>query len=306
MERAKRETFPRRILSFYRYMHIDDPATLRDDLYKSWHALHIFGRIYVSTEGYNAQMSVPEHNWEEFETNIRQFPVFKDVFFNFAVEPKPFAFFKLDIRNRKRLVVDGLPDGFMETATPGPHLEPHQFHEMVGQKDVVVVDARNGYECLIGHFENAIKPTSKTFSKVLPELKEKLQDMKSKKIIMYCTGGIRCEKASAYLKKDGFENVFQLKNGIVNYLRHVKENQIDSKFKGSNYVFDERMAEGTNAEKLASCQHCNTPHQIHSNCGHIHCHILMVQCPSCAEKFDGCCSESCIEQKNKIESKSNS
>ena len=298
MEQVKNEPFQRKILSFYRYTYIEDPKTLRDDLYRTWEQLRVLGRIYVAYEGINAQMSVPEMNWDAFLETLKLFPVLENIPLNIALEPRKSAFFKLDIRTRKKIVVDGLDEDLFRTSSPGEHLPPEKFHELVGQKDVVVVDARNHYECDIGHFENALLPTSKTFSKVLPELGKKLTPVRDKKILMYCTGGIRCEKASAYLKRKGFKNVFQLQGGIVNYLNEMKRKNITPKYKGSLYVFDERMAEVTAAEKLGKCYQCGSPHSAHSNCGYIHCHGLMIQCPSCAEKLQCCCSEKCVEYRS--------
>lgn len=302
MEKVKKETFPRRIFSFYRYVRIDNPVEFRDELYKAWIALDVLGRIYIANEGINAQMSVPEHNWEAFQQTFSTFSYLHNITVNPAVESGKYAFFKLDIRNRNRIVTDGLQENIFEVSSIGKHLSPEEFHEMVGQNDVIVVDARNNYECDIGHFENAVKPTSKTFSKVLPELKDKLKDHKDKKILMYCTGGIRCEKASAYMKHEGFEQVFQLKGGIIRYVNEMKAKGIPSKFKGSNYVFDERMAETVTDEKLGTCQNCGAPHFIHSNCSNKGCHQIMLQCPDCADRLDTCCSETCAENKKLLKS----
>lgn len=298
MQQVRNEPFQRKIISFYRYMPIEDPQAFRDELYLTWLPLDILGRIYVAHEGINAQMAIPESKWDAFLETLIKFSILKDIFINEAADQPAYAFFKLDIRSRKKIVVDGLEENVFEKTTPGQHLAPEQFHEMVGQKNTIVVDARNYYECDIGHFENAILPKSKTFSQVLPELEELLEEHRDKNILMYCTGGIRCEKASAFLRSKGFEKVFQLQGGIVNYIKQIKQKFLESKYIGSMYVFDERMAEKSTEEKIGTCQHCKAPHSTHSNCGHIHCHKLMIQCPSCSEKFDGCCSEDCIQKKN--------
>jgi len=300
MEKVRNEPFHRKIFSFYRYVPIEDPVTFRDELYKSWISLNVLGRIYVAHEGINAQMSVPEHNWDAFHQTFEKFPYLQDITINDAVESGKYAFFKLDIRSRNRIVVDGLDDNLFQVSSIGQHLSPLEFHEMVGQKDVIVVDARNGYECDIGHFEGALLPKGKTFAKVLPEIKEALQEHKDKKILMYCTGGIRCEKASAYMKQQGFKHVFQLKGGIIRYANEIKNKNLQSKFKGSNYVFDERMAEIISEDKLGECRHCGSSHSAHSNCAQIHCHCLMIQCPACAQKFNGCCSTECMDIKAKL------
>lgn len=301
MEKVRNEPFKRRIFSFYRYVPIQDPVEFRDELYKAWIALDVLGRIYVAHEGINAQMSVPEHKWDAFQKTFENFPYLQNITINDAVESGKYAFFKLDIRNRKRIVVDGLQENIFEVSSIGQHVSPSEFHEMVGQEDVIVVDARNNYECDIGHFEGAFLPKNKTFSRVLPEIKEALKDNKDKKILMYCTGGIRCEKASAYMKHEGFENVFQLKGGIINYVNEIKRKNLKSKFKGSNYVFDERMSEKVTEEKLVSCRHCGSAHSTHVNCGNIPCHGLFVICPECEIKYEGCCSIECLNKKQLFE-----
>lgn len=298
IEMVRQEPFRRKIVSFYRYAPIEDPQTLRDELYKSWLELKVLGRIYVAREGMNAQMSVPEMNWEKFLETLSTYPFFKDIFINHASTESSYAFFKLDVRAREKIVVHRLREDPFHNSTPGKHLSPQEFHEMANDKNAIVVDARNSYECDIGHFENAFLPTSKTFSKILPELKEKLAPYKDKKIMMYCTGGIRCEIASAYLKKEGFQEIYQLQGGIIHYINEMQNSSTPSKYKGSVYVFDERMAEATNREKMGKCYQCDAAHSAHSNCGYIRCHGLIIQCPSCAEKYQNCCSVECIEKRN--------
>lgn len=298
MERVKRETFRRKIFSFYRYVRIENPETFRDQLYQTWFPMNVLGRIFVATEGINAQMSVPESIWSDFLTTLNLFPQLQDIRMNDAVESGKYAFFKLDIRARDRILADGLDEHIFETSSIGTHLSPQEFHEMVGEKDVIVVDARNGYECDIGHFEGAVLPKNRTFAKVLPEIKNTLQNHKDKKILMYCTGGIRCEKASAYMKKEGFKHVFQLKGGIIHYANEIKKLNLKTKFIGSNFVFDERMAESITDHKLVSCQHCGNAHSSYSNCENVHCHGMMIQCPSCAQKYEHCCSSECMEKKS--------
>ena len=298
MAQAKQDQKPRRIISFYRYVDIENPLELRNELYRVWRKRSVLGRIYVSHEGINAQLSILKSDWDHFLKSMREFEILENIFINESSDSgAAYAFFKLDIRVRKEIVVHKLKENPLQISTPGEHLSPRHFHDLVGQEDVIVVDARNGYESDIGHFENAVLPTATTFSKMLPELKETLSPHKNKKILMYCTGGIRCETASAYLKNEGFENVFQLFGGITNYLRNIKKEDLPSKYRGSLFVFDERLAERTEEESLGKCYQCGAPHPVHSNCGYVHCHGLMIQCPSCKEKFQGCCSKECIEKR---------
>lgn len=291
---------PHRVASFYRYIVIDDPQALRDELYRKWETLGVLGRIYVAHEGINAQFSVPVPNWQKFIDTLSQWPATKDVFLNisdhsdYGADHQDYPFIKLKIKVRRYIVTDGLSENVFKDAPPAQHLDPITFHEAVADPNTVVVDVRNQYECETGRFNNAWLPKSERFSEVLPELTSALQAQKSKRLLLYCTGGIRCEKASAYLHQHGFENVFQLKGGIVNYLKTVQAAQLPSRFQGSLFVFDGRMAEPTVGEPIAHCYTCDSAYDIHSDCANVECHKLMIQCPACREKLQGCCSEECL------------
>jgi UPF0176 protein len=153
---------------------------------------------------------------------------------------------------------------------------------------------RNHYESEIGHFEGAVTPDVDTFRDSLDIIEEALKDNKEdKKLVMYCTGGIRCEKASAYFKHKGFKQVFQLEGGIIEYVRQVKDEGLENRFKGKNFVFDNRRAERISEDVIAHCHLCGTPCDTHVNCENEACHLLFIQCPSCAEKLDNCCSTEC-------------
>ncbi|MCI5072159.1 rhodanese-related sulfurtransferase [bacterium] len=287
------ENFARIPASFYKYGKIENPQDFRNDLYKFWYPMRVFGRVYVSKEGINAQVSVPEFLWNEFVETVHYFPLLKKTMVNRSRDQGNDAFLKLDIKLREKIVADGIKGNLFDEVTPGEHLSPKDFHEKLERGDVVLIDTRNDYECETGHFEGAYCPESKTFSQVLPEIKTKFAKDKDKTVLMYCTGGIRCEKASAYMKKEGFNHVYQLKGGIINYLNTVEREGKDSKFKGSLFVFDGRMAEPTVNEVLSHCHQCDAAYDVHSDCANVKCHSLMIQCPSCAEKFSGCCSEQC-------------
>ncbi|MCB0272201.1 MAG: rhodanese-related sulfurtransferase [Bdellovibrionales bacterium] len=290
------ETFHRKACSFYRYVQIANPEQFRNELYLSWYPLGILGRIYISHEGINAQLCVPEHNWEGFQTTLQIFSYTKNMFINEALSEGDDAFLKLDIKVRNKIVADGIDGNIFEKSSCGQHLDPSSFHAMMENEDVIVVDTRNDYECEIGYFENAILPNSETFRDVLPELTEKLKEHKDKKILMYCTGGIRCEKASAYFKNEGFENVFQLQGGIINYLRETSKKGVPSKFHGSNFVFDGRMAELIDDQVESTCISCETPYFKHIDCANQRCHRLIVQCEACATNMKGCCSNECLQE----------
>jgi len=296
LQKRSQESFSRIACSFYRYIAIDDPQRFRDALYRSWFELGILGRIYVSVEGINAQLCVPDFRWDDFTQTLDQWDITKDIFINQALSEGDASFLKLDIKVRHKIVSDGLAENIFEVSQKANHLDPLAFHAMIEQnEDVLVVDARNDYECEIGHFENALLPQSETFREVLPELLDRLKDQKDKKILMYCTGGIRCEKASAYLKRQGFKDVFQLQGGIINYQRTIEKEETPSKFHGSNFVFDGRMAEPIDKKVQGSCITCKKPYYKHVDCANQACHKLVVQCESCAKTFRECCSKTCYD-----------
>jgi UPF0176 protein len=157
---------------------------------------------------------------------------------------------------------------------------------------------RNHYEYEVGHFENAIEVPSDTFRDQLPMAVDMLKDKKDKNIIMYCTGGIRCEKASAYMLHNGFNNVYHVEGGIIEYARKANEEHLPLKFKGKNFVFDERLGERITEDVIAECHICGTSCDTHTNCLNDGCHLLFIQCEACAARYEGCCSEACMEEKN--------
>ena len=159
-----------------------------------------------------------------------------------------------------------------------------------------MVDFRNHYESEIGHFKGAITPDVETFRESLPIINEQLKDFKEdKNLVMYCTGGIRCEKASAYFKHQGFKNVFQLEGGIINYAKQIKEENIESKFIGKNFVFDHRLGERITNDIVSQCHQCGKPCDNHTNCENDGCHLLFIQCEECKDKMENCCSAECLE-----------
>ena len=294
-QRLMAEPFKRITISFYRYVIIDNPEQMRDDLFREWEGLGIFGRIYVAREGINAQMSVPEFNYNNFLDKLNAHPEFSGIPIKIAVEDDGKSFYKLIVKVRHRIVNDGLDDNAFDVTNVGRHLTAEEFNNAMQNPDTLVVDMRNHYECEVGHFENAILPDAATFRDALPEIAEELKDKKDKKILLYCTGGIRCEKASAYLKHYGFEDVNQLYGGIIQYTREIKEKELPNKFLGKNFVFDERLGERISDAIISNCHQCGAPCDTHTNCANEECHILFIQCEDCRAKYDGCCSEDCKE-----------
>jgi UPF0176 protein len=294
-QKLKEESFSRITLSFYRYVKISNPHETRDELYKMWQNLNCFGRIYLAEEGINAQMNVPEHNWNKFVNELNTIDYFKEVPFKIAVDGNGKSFYKLAVKVRDRIVADGIDDPTFDASNTGKYLSAKEFNDALENPDTIVVDMRNHYESEVGRFEKAYCPDADTFREELPLVIDHLKGKEDKKILMYCTGGIRCEKASAYFKHKGFKDVNHLHGGIIQYAKEVKEQGIESKFKGVNFVFDERVGERITQDVLSTCHQCGEPCDRHVNCKNDDCHLLFIQCPSCEEKMKGCCTPNCVE-----------
>ena len=283
-------------LSFYAYAKIENPKKFRDDLFIAWNALDALGRIYVAHEGINAQMSVPAENFEAFRDTLEVYDFMKGIRLNVAVEQDNHSFLKLTIKVRNKIVADGLNDETFDVTNKGIHLKAQQFNDMLEDPNTIVVDFRNHYESEVGHFEGAITPDVENFRESLPIINEQLQDFKEdKNLLMYCTGGIRCEKASAYFKHQGFKNVYQLEGGIIEYARQIKEEGVESKFIGKNFVFDHRLGERITDDIISQCHQCGKPCDNHTNCANDACHLLFIQCEDCKTSMENCCSTECLD-----------
>ncbi len=282
-------------LSFYAYAQIADPTQFRNELFLAWNPLGVLGRIYVAHEGINAQLSLPADHFYDFKDTIEKYDFMKGIRLNIAVEQDDHSFLKLTVKVRDKIVADGLVDATFDVTNIGIHLKAKEFNALLEDPNTVLVDMRNHYESEIGHFTNAIKPDVDTFRESLPIIEAQLSEHKQdKKLLMYCTGGIRCEKASAYFKHKGFENVYQLEGGIIEYTRQVKAEGLESKFIGKNFVFDHRLGERITDDIVSQCHQCGTPCDVHTNCSNEGCHLLFIQCDSCKEKMHGCCSTECV------------
>ena len=283
-------------LSFYKYAHIKNPRLFRDHLFLSWNPLEVLGRIYVAKEGINAQLSLPKNQIEAFKKHLNTISFLKGVRLNIAIEHNIKSFLKLTIKVRKKIVADGLEDDKFDVTNKGTHLNAMEFNDLLDHKNTICIDMRNHYESEIGHFKDAITPDVDTFRESLPIIEKKLSKHKeNKNILMYCTGGIRCEKASAYFKYKGFKKVYQLEGGIIEYARQVKNLSLENKFVGKNFVFDERKGERISEDIISKCHQCGTPCDNHVNCKNQACHLLFIQCESCSKKMNSCCSEQCIK-----------
>ena len=304
------ETEHRSTISFYQYFPIDDPKFFRDELYKALNALKIFGRIYVAAEGINAQISVPDSYVIAFREYLNTIPALKDIRLNIAVDDdarpalnscaddnqsigRGKSFWVLKIKVREKIVADGITDTGFSMQNKGSYVNAAQMNELLQDDDTFVIDMRNHYEYEVGHFEKAIEIPSDTFREQLPMAVDMMKDKKDKNIIMYCTGGIRCEKASAYMLHHGFNHVYHLEGGIINYAKQAKAAGLDTKFIGKNFVFDDRLGERITEDIIAKCHQCGQPADTHTNCKNDGCHLLFIQCDECAKQYDGCCTVEC-------------
>ena len=294
-EQLQESSEQRITISFYKYVQLKNPQLFRDHLYGLFSEVGVLGRIYVAREGVNAQISVPEAKFEAFKAVLDSILFFQGLRLNVAIEDDGKSFFALIIKLRPKIVADGIDESGFDASNSGTHLRAEDFNALTDQPDTILVDMRNHYESEVGHFQGAITPDVDTFREELPFVADLLADKKDKNIVMYCTGGIRCEKASAYLKYRGFHNVFQLEGGIIEYARQVQARELPNKFIGKNFVFDERLGERISEQVIARCHQCGAPSDDHTNCANEHCHILFIQCPDCRAKYQACCSEKCCD-----------
>ncbi len=281
-------------LSFYKYAHIGNTEIFRNHLFIHWDALDVLGRIYVAHEGINGQLSVPAPNFEAFKKHLDSIVFLENVRLNIAIEQDAKSFLKLKVKVRHKIVADGLDDHTFDVTNKGVHVNAADFNELLEDPDTVLVDMRNHYESEIGHFKGAVTPDVDTFRDSLDIIEEDLKDHKEdKKLVMYCTGGIRCEKASAYYKHKGFKQVYQLEGGIIEYARQVENQGLENKFMGKNFVFDHRRGERISPDIIANCHQCGAPCDTHVNCVNEACHLLFIQCEDCATTMENCCSNDC-------------
>jgi UPF0176 protein len=284
---------PYTTISFYCYHPISDPLSFRNDLFLRFSLLEVVGRIYIAQEGINAQLALPSIHFEAFKAAVYTIDFLKGIRLNIAIEEKQKSFIKLDIKVRAKIVADGIEDPTFSLQNSGKYLDAAAWNDMMEKPDSVVIDMRNHYESEVGRFEGASCPDTDTFREELARVLDLYKEEKDKPILMYCTGGIRCEKASAWMKHNGYNEVYHLEGGIINYVNQVNASSLDNKFKGVNFVFDQRLAERITEDVIAQCHQCGEPSDKHINCANTGCHLLFIQCDACAAKFEHCCSDEC-------------
>jgi len=280
-------------LSFYKYHQIENPTHFRDELYARLNSLEVLGRIYVANEGINAQLSVPKEKFEVFKHELFSISFLTGIRLNASVDDNGKSFFKLKILVRKKIVADGLDDQAFDVTDSGVHVNAREFNNLANDPNTMIIDMRNHYESEVGHFKNAICPDVDTFREELQVAEDLMNGHKDKNLLMYCTGGIRCEKASAWMKYKGFKNIFQLDGGIIEYAKQVKDQGLENKFIGKNFVFDERLGERITSDVISVCHQCGKPCDDHTNCKNDGCHLLFIQCEECSKEFKNCCSQEC-------------
>ena len=293
--RLEAETEARTTLSFYRYAKIEDPRAFRDECYARWSELGVLGRIYIAGEGINGQLSVPSSRLDDFRAALYSVPFLEGTRLNIAIEAEAKSFLKLIIKVRPKIVADGLTDATFDVTKRGRHLNAREVNELLDQDETIVVDMRNHYESEVGYFKGAILPEATNFRDLLPEVEELLDGKQDRPIVMYCTGGIRCEKASAYYLHRGFKNVSMVDGGIIEYARQCEREGLEKKYIGKNFVFDERLGERITDDVVAKCHQCGQPTDRQLDCANKACHILFVQCDTCAAEYENCCSVECRE-----------
>jgi UPF0176 protein len=287
-------------LLYYCYSRIEDAEQFASDHLQFCKSLNLVGRIIVADEGLNGTVSGAAESCKMYMDTLHADPRFSKIDFKIDNVEEP-SFIKMHCRYKSEIVHSGLRDpGIINPEKKtGIHLEPADFVKMKNDQDVVIVDVRSNYEHSIGRFKNAVTFDIENF-RDFPAMINELAQYKDKKIVTYCTGGIKCEKASALLLHEGFENVYQLHGGIIKYGKEAGGED----FEGKCYVFDNRVAVDVNTVNpvvISTCRNCgaNTTKMI--NCANPECNEHFTQCDACGEKLDGACSTLCQEHPRKRE-----
>ncbi|CAL4323906.1 rhodanese-related sulfurtransferase [Buchnera aphidicola] len=284
------------IVSFYKYFPIKNIQEYRDQIYKKFYQYNVLGRVYISSEGINAQISIPVKFYPLIKNFLHNFdPKLNNLFINKSLNHDIKAFWVLSVKIKKNLVFDDIKNIEFNSKDIGIYIESKEVNCMLNDRKTIFIDMRNSYEYEIGHFPNAIEIPSLTFREQLKKVIKIMHNNKDKKIVMYCTGGIRCEKATAWMRFNGFKYIYHIKGGIIGYVNDAKKNKQPILFKGSNFVFDNRMSEKVSDEIISFCKQCNKPSDRYVNCAFNSCHLLFIQCDNCTINFKNCCSKDCME-----------
>jgi len=292
----KEWTWMEKIILYYKYLSIYKPKALVDAQRSLCQKLGLRGRIIIATEGINGTLGGSEEAIELYKKTMNADPQFVDIDYKESNGSKN-DFPRLTVKHKNEIVRLDIASENAPIKDRGEYLTPQEFHAKLTQKNpnLVLLDARNAYESRIGTFVGAVTPSIKTFRELPTYLDTHKEQFKNKEVIMFCTGGVRCERATAYVKKQHIATkVYHLKGGIHRYL----EAYPDGFFRGKNFVFDGRMAMATNNDCLTQCDTCTTPYDTYSHCQYQPCHNLIIQCPSCQNSLNHCCSKQCQQALN--------
>ncbi|MDX2001474.1 MAG: rhodanese-related sulfurtransferase [Chitinophagales bacterium] len=286
-------------LLYYKYVRIDDAEMFAAQHLKFCRAIGLKGRILISEEGINGSVSGTETQCQTYMDTMHADARFSDLWFKIEEVSEP-SFGKMHCRYRPNVLAFGEPgDRIDPNKTTGKYLEPEEFLAMKDQPDVVVLDTRNVIEWEVGKFNNAVTLNIEHF-RDLPDHIQEIEQYKDKKILAYCTGGIRCEKATAFLLEQGFKDVYQLHGGILNYAQKVGGKDFDGKM----YVFDNRIVTTVNTVNPKAISHCHICHTLTEhiiNCANPECNLHAPICDKCCEEYEGACSTACKEHPRKRE-----
>ena len=283
-----------RVFAFYHFVAIEHPQTEVKTWQRFLSSLDIRGRIYLSHEGINGVLSADSQAAERFIAWLKAHPLFSSLKCKIDLH-KEHAFAKLQVKVREQLVAF---DQNILHKGEGEHLSPKDWKKMLEEKDenTILLDVRNNYESTVGHFEGAILPDLETFRE-FPEYGAQLAkeyEPSKTKVMMYCTGGIRCEYYSTFLKEKGFESIYQLDGGVIQY----GKDEGDSHWIGRLFVFDDRLTvpiDEKGGDIISFCHSCETKSDVYYNCANMDCNELFLSCAECAEKMRGCCSKECVQ-----------
>lgn len=282
-----------RILLFYKYVNIEDPVAIQTWQLRLCKRLGLTGRVIVATEGINGTLGGTMEATQSYKEAMEEHPLFGGI--DFKQAPGDASFFpRTRIMIRKEIVALGIDPELLTVKDGGKHLTPEETHALLNNPpaDLVILDTRNNYESRIGTFRNSIIPDIDTFREFPEFIDATLDQYKDKTVLMHCTGGVRCERATAYLKVKGVaKEIYQIQGGIQRYI----EKYPDGHFRGSNYVFDGRVSERINDDILSECDLCAIPCDEYNNCMNALCNKQYLACADCVIAFKECCSKACYE-----------
>lgn len=283
----------RRIILFYKYVHIEQVKAICDWMLATCEGLGLKGRVILATEGINGTLAGNPDLVDIFIKIMNAHHLFKKIDFKDSVEGGEYDYFpRLRVVVKNEIVRMGVDTQEVSVRDTGKHLTPEQVHALLAKKphDLVVLDGRNYYEARVGHFDGAIKPKIQYFRQFPEYIDQNLEQFKDKQVFMYCTGGVRCERASAYLKLKGVaKEVYQLKGGIHRYIEKYPQGF----FRGKNYVFDDRIEIKVNNDIVGSCDLCSVPYDSYTNCLNAKCNKHFICCLNCKKDFAETCGREC-------------